>query len=149
MQLFCTVKSSIEVGETVECSVFVLQNRRLEPGTRMEQRRNDVVIASWELIAQQTANSLSLKKSFPADSIEFADSFYAEGQIVEAPMETEPLPVFIFGGKNWKLASVKKWVPGKLAVDGYETVGEIKINGKDCDVFKLPDCFVARPKAAS
>ena len=57
--------------------------------------------------------------------------------------------VLIFGGKNWKLASPKKWVAASLSLDGLAAVGELAINGKEYIIYKLTEGFAAKEKAAS
>lgn len=155
MEILCTTKSAVNNGETVECSIFLLQDWKLEPGTIVEQRRNTgqeiETVARWELVAI-TPKSLILKRVIlGAESIEMADYFYAMPPIETKPVVTslQSTPVLVFGGKNWKLASPKKWVPANLVVEGYPSVGELNIEGKDYVVLKLTDGFAARLKQAS
>jgi hypothetical protein len=153
MELFCTAKSAVEVGDTIECTAFILRDRKLEPGTKLEQRRDGdegpMVIASWELV-ELTTKSLILKKGDGSmDSIQSADGFYVEALIEEKPIEVPTMSVLVFSGKNWKLASAKKWVPMDLAVDGCPSVGEMSIGGKEYVILKLAEGFAARLKTAS
>lgn len=155
MELLCTAKTAVDNGETVECSVFMLRDWQLQPGDKIEQRRDTgqalETVATWEFVSQ-TPNKLILKRVIlGAETIEMADGFY-----VVPPVEDKPVvaglpstPVLVFGGKNWKLASPKKWVPATLVIDGYPSVGELNIGGKDYEVLKLNEGFAARLKAAS
>lgn len=139
------MKNATETDNGIECSVFMLQNKQVPEGTKLEQRREESKIAEWELISH-TPKSILLKKEHLSDTIEFSDSFYIEQSDEEVISKEMTLtPVYVFSGKNWKLASPKKWVKMNLNVEGCEKVGDIKIEGKDCTVFKLTDCFAAKP----
>jgi len=149
----------------------MLRNWPLPPGSRLEQRREEELIAVWELVAQK-AHSLVLKlEGNDGSNIELADGFYAEkpadsfdvldDRAARAVVAIDDKhiggymagmvsgPVLMFAGKNWKLASPKKWIPMNLAVDGYSVVGELKLNGKEYSVFKLPEGFAAKEKIVS
>ena len=57
--------------------------------------------------------------------------------------------VLMFAGKNWKLASPKKWVPTNLDFwADYAQVGELTINGKAYTIFKLAEGFAAKEKVS-
>jgi hypothetical protein len=150
MELLCTAKSAVDGDSTIECHVFMLRDWRIEPGATLEQRRGDEVIATWELVVQ-TGKSLILKKgTTPAESIELADEFYVQPPVIEQPVTMQAtIPVLLFGGKNWKLASPKKWVKANISVEGCPQVGELNIDGQDYVVIKLAEGFAARPRAAS
>lgn len=47
MEMFCTIKTAIQVGENVECSAFVLQRKSLAKGTEVQQLRDGVVLTTW------------------------------------------------------------------------------------------------------
>jgi len=161
MEIFCTVKSAIDSGDTVECSVFMLQRLKLEPGMQLDQRRDTgegpATVASWEFI-RQTDKSIILKKGdLGADFIEPADGFYAPIPVKSAPAPQEELPmsqepvsksenavsVLMFAGKNWK------WVPTNLDFwADYAQVGELTINGKAYTIFKLAEGFAAKEKVS-
>ena len=174
MELFCTVKTAVDNGDAVECSAFILRNYQLKPGSKVEQIRSAEVLAVWEVV-EQTPRGIILKSERKAGSMEFGDELYTERpapdptpEPVPAPikqkpivqekqpkdpiMTTTPKAVLVFAGKNWKLASPKKWVPMNLQLDGYASVGEINISGKLYTVFKvtqygdMPDCFAAQEK---
>jgi hypothetical protein len=166
MELFCTAKGVVvEIGDCIECPVFMLRDWQLEPGTKLEQRREEEVVAIWELVEHQP-RSLMLKKQSVA--IERADAFYAVAPAMvtpKAPLSPRSPPpvetntgseitsVLLFTGKNWKLASPKKWVPARISLAGCQIIGDIVINGKGYFVHRLPEGFAAlldeREKAAS
>lgn len=150
MELFCTVKSAAKIGDVIECSVFILWDIILSPGTKLEQRRGEDLIAVWELV-EQKAKSLILKVEGTELNVELADGLYANLPVRQEPVRQEPTAeaVLVFGGKNWKLASPKKWVPMSLSLDGYDVVGELNIGGKDYLILKLPEGFAAKIKKAS
>ena len=173
LELFCTAKGIVvEVGDAIELPVFMLRNWQLEPGTRLEQRRGEEIVAVWVLIKQQP-RSLMLKK-LEGGSVEQADAFYVSPPPDPTPIEPVPFmplarrsaprvaeevsqdaassggdTVLIFGGKNWKLASPKKWIPGNLVLDGFSAVGELVLGGKSYTVFKLTEGFAAQEKLVS
>jgi hypothetical protein len=166
MDLFCTVKSATDNGDRVECSVFMLQNLRLEPGTQVDQHREtngeSVIVASWELV-EQTNTTLILKRGeLGAEAIDIADGFYAQLPVEVKPSKKDPMEykitkngppppeaVLVFAGKNWKLASPKKWVPTTgLDLGSCQKVGELTIHGKLYHVFKLNEGFAASQSAS-
>jgi hypothetical protein len=176
MELFCTAKGTVvEVGGCIECAVFMLRDWKLEPGTRIEQRREEGVVAIWELVdLSPKLLVLKLAEKVPMVgpegeiNIEQADGFYAAAPALVVPkapvspwspppVETnsgsETASVLVFTGKNWKLASPKKWVPMKISLAGCQIIGDIIINGKGYFVHRLPEGFAARldehEKAAS
>ena len=163
MDIFCTVRSATDNGDNVECSVFMLRRLNLKPGVQLDQRRDTgegpSIVASWEFVSQ-TDKTLVLKKGdLGAYFIEQSDGFYAnvpEDVIAEHKTEEhQPMnqdiasqSVLIFAGKNWKLASPKKWVSASILLDETAHVGELSINGKQYDIFKLNEGFAAKEKAS-
>jgi hypothetical protein len=155
MEVFCSVKTVIENGDSLECSVFILQKWKFESGTIFEQRREDNVVATLELV-EQTAKALVFKKT--DTSIEFGDILYVEPPVEIVPIVTSPdIDVLVFSGKNWKLASPKKWVPTRLMSSSIESamkkekLGETNLLGKNCDVCRITNSleetiFVAVPR---
>jgi hypothetical protein len=156
MELICTARGEVIESEgTLECAVFLLRMEPLDVGTKLEQRRitgdEQILIATWELVSQ-TGKTLVLKKQSEYN-IELADSFFAEVPAApirvlthtptRAPESAATYPVLVFAGKNWKLASPKKWVPMNLSLDGCDIIGQITIAGKNYSVFRLPDGFAA------
>jgi hypothetical protein len=150
MELLCMAKTATVSGENTECTVFMLRNWVIEAGASLEQRRCkegvEIIIATWTLIGQ-TGKNLILKGK---GEIEFTDSFYVESPVrVEELVQTTATSVLVFKGKNWRLASPKKWMPAILDVDGYPSVGGLNIGGKDYVILALNEGFAARLKSAS
>ena len=155
MEMFFAAKTTVDGEETVEISAFVLRSWVLPSGTKVEQHRESAIIATWELVSHTNKSVVLKKLDIP---IEFGDMFYAESPVIEAPMVEAPtMNVFVFSGKNWKLASAKKWTPAELLATTVhrgmsEILGDINIKGKDCDVCKVTNkldeiMFIAVPKA--
>jgi len=100
------------------------------------------VIATWELV-NHTHKSLTVKKiGIP---IEFGDMFYVENPeviVIPVQVESEMTSALVFAGKNWKMASPKKWVPTELLTTTVQTgmkdtLGEVIILEKNYSVFKF------------
>ena len=136
VDLFCTIKNVIVKDDCIECSIFLLQNWKLDPGTILEQRRDGAIITTQELVSY-TNKLMTLKKS--DNEILFGDTFYAEAPFIEVKEVTQLSKVLAFSGKNWRLASTKKWKQSEISLEGCKRVGELSVNGKDYDVYKIED----------
>src|SRR5580693_2781218 len=100
MELFCTAKGlNVEVGDNIECSVFMLRDLDLELGAKIEQRRGEDKIAVWELVGLTSkililklAEAVPMKGPDGQINVEQADGFYAD-----LPVEITPVRVEVVG----------------------------------------------------
>ncbi len=151
MLLLGTIKEAVDSGDAVECSAFILRVFQLNPGDNIQQIRESVVVATWQIV-KKTARGFILKDpagAMKAESFQFGDEIHVEEPAIEEKEMEHPkeaVKVFVFSGKNWKLASPKKWVPMSMDLNGHTPVGEINLSGKLHTVYKLPDCFAAQEK---
>ncbi|MGH9917731.1 MAG: hypothetical protein ACRD6W_02495 [Nitrososphaerales archaeon] len=70
-------------------------------------------------------------------------------ELAEAVEPADVEPVLVFGGKNWRLASPKKWVPASLDLRGCDFVDEMHMGDKVYWVFRLTEGFAAKLKPAA
>lgn len=146
LDLIATVKSSTEDDGLVSCAVFLTTYGDIS-NVRVYQYRDDSNIGEWSSLGCDNG-VLQLKRVSGSDSIEPMDALYVDH--VE-PTKPEPQTTFVwaltFSGKNWRLASEKKWNETSVQVDLTSPVlGDVSIRGKLHEVRKAGEVFVATLK---
>jgi hypothetical protein len=79
-------------------------------------------------------------------NLEFGDIFYIDKPI---PVFVEKDPrsqVFIFPGKNWRLATFKKWKSDYRDCTNFEFICDFVLNNLPCEIYRDRETFVAKPK---
>lgn len=147
LDLVATVKSSIENDGLVSCAVFLTTYSDVS-NVRVYQYRDESHIGEWDSVGFENG-VLQLKRVSGSDALEPVDALYVDH--VE-PAKPEPHTTFVwamtFSGKNWKLASEKKWNETSVQVDLTSAVlGEVAIRGKLHEVRRAGEVFVATLKA--
>ncbi len=141
--LICTVKSAVVEGSTASCSVFMLSDPEGLVGKTVSHYREEVRIGSWRVVSYE--RTLVLERVHGDEAPQMAD--YLTGEV----LRTEPPPPsrrqfghhLVFEGKNWKLASEKKWREKLVDIAGFEHVGDTTVKGRPHRVLKGPEFFVA------
>lgn len=142
--LICTVKNSEIIDDVTVCSVFILNKFPDSEGKKLYQYRDSNKVGVWLI------RSFGLKTHLTRVSgnveIEQCDALYGDMEMSEKVVSVTPQQrVLVFEGKNWKLASEKKWREKELDTTGFEEVGDSSFKGKAHKILKGPSCFVAIP----
>lgn len=140
-EIVFAVKTAVTEGPTATCAVFLLTNESLD-GKVVSQWRENARIGAWRVV--KGGRETVLERVEGDQEVQHQDAFY--GQVeekAEPERRTQIGSVLVFEGKNWKMASEKKWREKVIDIAGFEDVGETKIRGKDHRVLKGPDCFAA------
>jgi hypothetical protein len=145
--LIATVKRGQQGdSDPIKCSIFLLRNDLDLIGRTLEHRRETTILGTFS-VESIAVDVFSLRRLDGGEPIVSGDVFYA--QLEEPKMEIVSTLVkgFVFSGKNWKLASPKKWKDGSVESPSSKPVGEVNLSGNLCDVFKLETGFVAIARA--
>ena len=147
LDLVATVKSSSVSGDNVECDAFVMCRESLT-SRKIFQYRDNMQCGTWEVLAH-TKSVLVLKRIDGDQELVEVDALYVEHQepIVQ-PAAAAPQKVLTFEGKNWKLASEKKWKEAYVTGASSDVVGEATLRGKLHEIRKSESGFIAIPKVA-
>lgn len=145
--LLCTVKkTSSEDGKTA-CSVFMLQDPMELVGKEITQIRVEERIGTWRVLeSEKRGRELVLERLSGDVEIEPCDAFYVdlpEPVVIVPGVRAQFEQAYVFSGKNWKLATEKKWQEKVVNVGGFERVGETRLRGKPHRVLKGPEFFAA------
>lgn len=157
LDLVATVKFSTDQEDHTECNVFLLSNENMV-GKTLYQVRDEVQCGTWEVL-DQGKGVLKLKRMSGEAEFVMVDALYTEH--VEPVVVSEPVrapqKVMTFSGKNWKLASEKKWkeiyfhfldeaIATAYKSGASESVGEATIRGSLYTIHKFESTFLAVPK---
>jgi hypothetical protein len=152
-ELIATVKQEFgATPETFECRVFLLREDLDLTGRIVEHKRGEEVLGAF-VLESITKDFFKMRRTSGSDTPIVTDSFYVqlEDAQVATAQEAPRGPVvsgYMFSGKNWKLASVKKWKNGQVeSPSKSKPVGEINLFGHQCEVHKTDSGFVAIPIA--
>lgn len=145
--LVCTVKSAVTEGSKTTCSVFMLADPTGLAGRVLSQYKDAVKVGEWRV--ESYGKELILERMSGEAEVELADYLFGEVTQSEPPPSRRQIGFYLtFEGKNWKLASEKKWREKQVDIAGFEHVGDTRIKGKAYKVMKGPDIFAAVPDVA-
>jgi hypothetical protein len=142
-KLVATVKSSLEDGDVIKCKIFLLDDIDLV-GKIIEQHRHtdEEQIVGKFIVLESSKPELVVRRIDGSLSLDMCDSLYVQLEDeVSQPISTK-VNAYSFNGKNWKLASIKKWKPCKIDRPNSECIGIVNLH-TSCKVFKTDDGFVA------
>lgn len=141
--LLCSVKGvALTENGKIICSVFMLRDIKELTGRTLSQYRLENRVGAWKV--ESYNKDLVLERIDGISEIEPCDTLHIELEASPVSVvETHIEQALVFSGKNWKLASEKKWTEKTIDVTGFEKVGETKIRGKAYHVLKGPDVFAA------
>lgn len=148
LDLIATVKTSTESDGVVSCAIFLTTYGDVS-NAKVYQYRDDVIVGEWNSVGYENG-TIHLKRISGSSLPEPMDALYVDH--IE-PSKPEPQTTFVwaltFSGKNWKLASEKKWNETSARVDFTSPVlGEVTIRGKLHEVRRgSGEVFVATFKA--
>lgn len=147
--LVCTVKSAVTEGEKTACSVFMLAQPKDFVGTVLFQYKDGAKVGSWSVESYE--KSLVLVRVDGSLELEQCDYLFGEITVVEQPPPSQNKfgHFLVFEGKNWRLASEKKWREKLVNIAGFEHVGDTTIKGKPFMIMKGPELFAAVPTPAA
>lgn len=146
--LVCTVKSAVIEGDRATCRVFILCEPVDLVGKHLMQNRDGQYVGSWR-VESQGAEWVLARQEGP--DLEQCDYMFGELPVTEPPppSRTQFGHYLVFEGKNWKLASEKKWRERMIDVAGFQHVGDTTIKGKPYQIMRGQDVFAAIPSSPS
>lgn len=146
--LVCTVKSVTIEEDRATCKVFVLCGPVDLVGKNLLVNRDNRYVGSWK-VESQGAEWVLVRQEGP--DLEHCDYLYGELPVTEPPPPSRTRIGFYlcFEGKNWKLASEKKWREKQVDIADCEHVGDTTIKGKPYQVMRGADFFAAVPSSPS
>lgn len=149
-ELIATVKQGYgSTPDTFECRVFLLREDLDLTGRIVEHKRGEEVLGAF-VLESITKDFFKMRRTSGSETPIVTDSFHVEleDSQINAAQETHHGSVvsgYTFAGKNWKLASVKKWKNEQVERPSSKPVGEINLFGNQCEVYKTDPGFVAIP----
>ena len=150
-EIFCSVKRSVEKEDSLtECSIFLLRDDIDLVDKVIEHRRvcsdGEAVLGTFKVVSF-SKKLLVVQRITGSVVVNKCDLFYIDRPVIFQVETSKYVSGFIFEGKNWKLASSKKWQSKnfELPDSGSQSVGVVTLNNLQYDVHKIDNGFIAVP----
>lgn len=143
LELVFTSKKVEEDSTEFIINAFILSDLGVVGKSVYQNRDNEFI--NILRINQAEKSKIWIQKQ-ENSNIQFGDAFYVDKPIQITPEKDPRSPVYVFTGKNWKLAAHKKWKPDFRDVTNFEFVCEFELNNQLCDLYKDREIFIAKPK---
>ena len=154
-ELVATVRQvASSLDDKVHCPVFLMRDDLDLVGRTLQHRRfidgveNTIGILTVEGVEKRSFALRRLDARLPdgSNDIVAGDALYV--QLEDLPVVKKEVVLvkgFLFNGKNWKLASSKKWEARRFEKPRSRPVDEVRLAGRMCDVYQTDNGWAAIP----
>lgn len=149
--LLCAIKKVRVDGPVFDCNMFLLQENLDIIDKVVEHRRvgadnKESLLGKFKILSISNKN-IVLHRLEGEEFIKSHDVIYLERQITQQ-LQSNIILIsgYGFDGKNWKLASAKKWVKKQFERPCSPPLGTVTFDTVAHDVHKIDSGFVAVPQ---